>query len=188
MKTAFIIHGFNGDTIHSFGPSLKQFLEAKGYKVIMPQFPIRTEASFTKWSNVLDEYKEYFDKDTIVVAHSIGNPFFIQYLYNNKLKAHLYVSVSGFCDLFTVDGREDLNNAFINFAINDTHIEYLKKSIPNRFSLYGGKDHVIPLEILKNFTNKIKSTPIYIENVGHMGNRDNVTNLPQIEDIINSVC
>ena len=32
MKTAFIIHGFNGDTTYTFGPSLKKFLENKNYK------------------------------------------------------------------------------------------------------------------------------------------------------------
>ena len=28
MKTAFILHGFNGDTSYTFGPALKDFLEA----------------------------------------------------------------------------------------------------------------------------------------------------------------
>ena len=80
MKTAFILHGFNGDTTYTFGPSLKKFLEQKDYNVIMPNFPIRSEATFNGWSDILDKYKEYFNSETIVVAHSIGNPFFIQYL------------------------------------------------------------------------------------------------------------
>ncbi len=187
MKTAFIIHGFNGDTTYTFGPSLKKFLEKNGYNVIMPNFPIRSEASYVKWSNILDNYKEFFNSETIVVAHSIGNPFFIRYLSENKLIVNTYISVAGFCDIFTVPDREDLNNAFIDFQVNNSHIEYCKNSIPNRFSLYSNNDHVIPLNILENFIKKLDSTPVFIEGVGHMGNRDNIKHLPQIEKILTKI-
>lgn len=188
MKTAFILHGFNGDTTYTFGPALKDFLESKGYSVIMPNFPIRSEASFRKWSEILDKYRNKFNKETIVVAHSIGNPFFLKYLYNNNLSSKLYVSVAGFCDLFTVEGRNDLNSAFIDFAVKDNEINYLKNCVPYRFSLYSDNDHVIPFNILENFISKIDSTPVFIKGVGHMGNRNNISRLPQIEEIINKIC
>ena len=187
MKTAFILHGFNGDTTYTFGPSLKEYLTNIGYNVIMPNFPIRSEASFVKWSNILDKYKHLFNEDTIVIAHSIGNPFYIKYIYNNNLKSKAYISVAGFCDLFTVDGREDLNLAFKDFAVTDDNINYLKKAVPNRYSLYSNNDHVIPLNILESFITKIESNPVFIQGVGHMGNRDNITRLPQIEQIIESI-
>ena len=187
MKTAFILHGFNGDTTNTFGPSLKRFLEQKGYNVIMPNFPIRSLATFNGWSDILDNYKEYFNSETIVVAHSIGNPFFIRYIYNNKLTAKLYVSVAGFCDLFRVEGREDLNSAFIEFKVPNEAIDYLKENVPNRSSLYSDNDHVIPFNILKSFIDKIESNPVFINGVGHMGNRNKITRLPQIEKIIDSI-
>ena len=187
MKSAFIIHGFNGDTTTTFGPSLKLFLENNGYTVFMPMFPIRSEATFKGWSNILDKYKNYFNKDTIIVAHSIGNPFIIRYLYNNKLSANLYVSVAGFCDLFKVHNREDLNSAFIDFKVTNEAINYLKENVPTRFSLYSDNDHVIPFDILESFINKIESSPVFISEVGHMGNRNNITRLPQIEKIIESL-
>ena len=71
MKNAFIIHGFNGDTLYTFGPSLKKFLESFDYNVIMPSFPIRKDASFNKWSNILDNYKIFFNEETVIIAHSI---------------------------------------------------------------------------------------------------------------------
>ena len=188
MKTAFILHGFNGDTSYTFGPALKDFLEAKDYSVIMPNFPIRSEASFEKWSKILDKYKNKFNSETIVIAHSIGNPFFLKYIYTNNLKAHVYISVAGFCDLFKVEGRDDLNTAFVDFAVKNNEIDYLKSSVPYRFSLYSDNDHVIPFNVLESFVSKIESKPIFIKCVGHMGNRDNITRLPQIEEIINTIC
>lgn len=187
MKTAFIIHGFNGDTTSTFGLSLKAFLESNGYNVIMPNFPVKSEASFESWSNVLDNYKDLFNEETIVVAHSIGNPFIIRYLFNNKLKSNIYISIAGFCDLFTIDGRDDLNTAFIDFAVNESCIKYLKESVPNRFSLYGDKDHIIPINILESFFKKIDSVPVLIKGIGHMGNKDKIKRLPQIEEILNNM-
>ena len=188
MKTAFIIHGYNGDTTNTFGPSLKKFLESKKYNVIMPNFPIRTEATFEKWSNVLNKYKYLFNDQTIIIAHSIGNPFFIKYFANNNLKAYLYISIAGFCTIFKINNREDLNNALVNFAINNNHINYLKENISNRFSLYGDKDHIVPFNILEKFVKETNSTPVFIKGIGHMGNKDKITHLPQIEEIINKLC
>ncbi len=187
LKTAFIIHGFNGDTTYTFGPSLKTFLESCGYHVYMPNFPIRSEASYEKWSNILDAYKEYFNSETIVIAHSIGNPFFIRYLATNKLACNLYVSVAGFCDLFTVPDRQDLTDAFVDFAVTPEIIEYAKSHIQYRYSLYSNNDHVIPFSLLENFVKQLESCPVFIKNVGHMGNRDNISRLPQIEEIIKNL-
>lgn len=187
MKTAFIIHGFNGDTSHTFGPSLTSFLEENGYKVFLPKFPIRSEASYKKWSNILDEFKGYFNEETIVVAHSIGNPFFIRYLNNNNLKCNLYISVAGFCDLFKVPDREDLNTAFVDFAVSKENIDYLKGNVKHRYSLYSDNDHVIPFNILESFIKQIKSTPVFIKGVGHMGNKSKIKRIPQIEKIIESI-
>lgn len=187
MKYAFILHGFNGDTTYTFGPSLKHFLENHGYSVFIPNFPIRSEASFKKWSEILDDYKPFFNKDTIIVAHSIGNPFIIQYLYNNNLQSKLYVSVAGFCDLFTVPDREDLNTAFVDFAVTKEQIDYCRKHVPERYSLYSDNDHVIPFDILQSFISKIDSTSVFIKGVGHMGNRDNITHLPEIEKIVENL-
>jgi predicted alpha/beta hydrolase family esterase len=169
MKNAFIIHGFNGDTTYTFGPHLKSELEKRNYNVIMPIFPIRTEASYLGWSSILNQYKDFFNEDTIIVCHSIGNPFIIKYISENNLKAKLYVSVAGFCKLFKVPAREDLNKAFIDFEVKQNNINYCKNNIQFRYSLYSDNDHVIPFDILEDFINKLSSTPVFISGVRTYG-------------------
>lgn len=169
MKTAFIIHGFNGDTTYTFGPHLKEELEKRNYNVIMPHFPIRTDASYLGWSSILNQYKELFNEDTLIICHSIGNPFIIKYLSENNLKAKLYVSVAGFCKLFTVPNREDLNKAFVDFKVDENNINYCKATLPFRYSLYSDNDHVIPFDILEDFINKLDSNPVFISGVRTYG-------------------
>ena len=187
MKTAFIIHGFNGDTLYTFGPWLKNELIKRDYNVIMPEFPIRSEATYYTWSSILNNFISTFDNDTIIICHSIGNPFIIKYLSSNNLKAKLYISVAGFCDLLTVPDRDDLNKAFVDFQVDSKNIEYCKNTIPYRYSLYSDNDHVIPIDILKNFVLQLNSTGVFISGVGHMGNRNNIHNLPQITKILDDV-
>ncbi len=187
MKTAFIIHGYNGDTLYTFGPWLKSELEKKGYTVFLPSFPIRLEATYSSWSDIMDKYIKYINSDSIVIAHSIGNPFILQYLVTNNLKIKLYISVAGFCDIFKVPNREDLNKAFVNFALTDAQINKCKELISNRYSLYSDNDYVVPFNILKNFIHRINSVPVFISGTGHMGNRENTVELPQIIDIVNNV-
>lgn len=169
MNTAFIIHGFNGDTTYTFGPYLKDELEKRNYNVIMPHLPIRTEATFLGWASILNEYKDLFDENTIIVCHSIGNPFIIKYLSENNLKAKLYVSVAGFCKLFKVPNRGDLNNAFVDFQVNEKNINYCKRNIPFKYSLYSDNDHVIPFDILEDFYHKLDSIPVFISGVRAYG-------------------
>ena len=187
MKTAFIIHGFNGDTTYTFGPYLKKEFEKRGYNVIMPNFPIRSEATYLGWSSILDNYKKLFNENTIVVCHSIGNPFIIRYISENKLRAKLYVSVAGFSKLFSVPDRDDLTNAFIDFKVSQSDIDYCQKNISNRFSLYSDNDHVIPFNILENFIKELNSTPIFIKGVGHMGNRISEKIYPEIAKTISNI-
>ena len=187
MKNAFIIHGFNGDTTYTFGPWLKKEMEKRDYNVIMPEFPIRSLATYTGWSKILDEYKDLFNEETIIVCHSIGNPFIIRYLSSNNLKAKLYVSVAGFCKLFRIPDREDLNKAFIDFKVDKNNINYCKANISNRYSLYSDTDRVVPFDVLEDFVKELNSTPVFIPGAGHMGNKENTTMLPQITDIIDKI-
>ena len=187
MKTAFIIHGFNGDTTYTFGPYLKVELEKRGYNVIMPNFPIRSEATYLGWSSILNNYKKLFDSDTIIVCHSIGNPFIVRYISENKLKAKLYISVAGFCKLFIVPDRDDLTNAFIDFKVSENDINYCIKNITHRYSLYSDNDHVIPFNILEDFIKELNSIPVFISGVGHMGNRISENFYPKIAKTISNI-
>ena len=187
MKNAFIIHGFNGDTTYTFGPWLKTVLEQKGYNVVMPEFPIRSEATYNGWSQILDNYIDLFDEQTIIVCHSIGNPFILRYIYQHQLSPLLYISVAGFCKLYTIPDRDDLNKAFVEFKVAPSNIEYCKNHIKYRYSLYSNNDHAVPFEILEDFIKQLNSNPVFIKGVGHMGNRNNIHSLPQIESILDSV-
>lgn len=87
MTNIFIIHSYNGDTKESFGPYLVDKLTEIGINVIFPSFPIKEEATYEKWSEIMDQYllNGYLNKETIIIAHSLGTHFIPKYLADNNL-------------------------------------------------------------------------------------------------------
>ena len=79
----------------------------------MPESPVREEITVEGYFKVLDRYKELFNENLIVVAHSIGNPMFIKYISKNGLKVGKYISLAG----FSKDFFNEVCQAIINFGI-----------------------------------------------------------------------
>lgn len=182
MKNVILIHGYNG--IPKIYNWLENELKNKGYKVIIPEFPTREEVIYSKWKNIMDNYKQNLNKDTIVIAHSIGNEFLIKYICENDLEIDLYISLAGFAKKFECENRDDLNRALKEFLVNDKEKTKFKESINVRYSIYSDNDHIIPFEVLEQYAEDIDSTPILIKGIGHMGNKSGLEKIPEVLEII----
>ncbi|MFA5023941.1 MAG: alpha/beta fold hydrolase [Patescibacteria group bacterium] len=91
MTNIFIFHGTEGYPEENWFPWLKGELEAKGYKVFVPQFttPPIIPAKIAEWFDVLKNYEQYINEDTILIGHSLGGVFALRVLekLNHSLKA-----------------------------------------------------------------------------------------------------
>ena len=97
MKNAIILHGA-GDTPNSFWiPSIKSFLEKKGYQVWAPQLPDANNPNLKKQLPfVLEGGVGRFDKNTILIGHSAAGPLVLSVLENIGVKIHKAVIISGY--------------------------------------------------------------------------------------------
>lgn len=185
MKNVILVHGFNGvPPVYTY---FKRVLEEKGYNVIIPEFPIKTDITIDRFFQVFDKYKEYFNNELIVIAHSIGNPMFIKYISKNKFNTGVYISLAGFGKAFITEGRNDLNEVIAPMTITEEEKEAFVKLVKDRYSIYSNDDHIVPLPILEDFPKMINSKPMLIKNIGHMGKKSGLESLPQIIDIINTI-
>lgn len=182
MKNVFLVHGFNG--IPKIFYYFKKELEKNCYNVIIPDFPIRDDITVEKYFDIFDEYKSYFNEDLVVVAHSIGNPMFIKYISENNLKIGLYISLAGFSEDFYNEGKDVLNEKVKLTILSDIKKEKVKKLIIKRCSIYSDNDHIVPLKLLEQFCDDIDSEPLLINNIGHMGKKSGLEELPQVIEII----
>ena len=182
MKNVLLIHGFNGKP--KIFEYFKEKLEEKGYNVIMPDFPVREEITVEGYFEVLDKYQNIFNEDLTVIAHSIGNPMFIKYLSKNKYSIDKYISLAGFSKDYYNEGKDVLNEKVKLTILNDKELKDTIRLSNKRFSIFSKDDHIVPYEILKNFSEEIKAVSISIDGIGHMGKKSGLEKLPEVIDIV----
>ncbi len=182
MKNVLLIHGFNG--IPKIFEYFKMELEKKGYNVIMPIFPVREEITVEGYYNVFKNFKDVFNSNLIVVAHSIGNPMFIKYISKNNYKIGKYISLAGFSKYFYNEGKDVLNEKVKLAVLNDKEIQDTIDLINSRYSIYSKDDHIVPYETLELFSKEIHSVSISIDGIGHMGKKSGLEELPEVINII----
>ena len=185
MKNVLLVHGYNG--IREIFLYFDKELSNKGYHVIMPEFPIGEKITIEGYFEVFEKYREYFNEDLIVVAHSIGNPMLIKYLTQSNLKAKAFIGMAGFGKSFVSVGRDDLTKVLEPITLTESEKENFKNSVEKRFAVYSNNDHIVPLEILEEFPKQIDAEPFFIEGVGHMGSKSGIKELPQVIEIIEKI-
>lgn len=183
-KNILLIHGFNG--IPKIFNYFKNELEKQGYNVIIPEFPIREEININAYFQVLDIYKEIITEKLIVIAHSLGNSMFIKYICKNNLNVGLYISLAGFAEAFYIEGKDILNKVIEPLAIKNEEKNKIVNLINEKYSIYSDNDHIVPFEILKEYSIAINSKPIFIPGIGHMGKKSGLESLPEVIEIINN--
>jgi hypothetical protein len=93
MTNAFIFHGTAGHPQENWFPWLKEQLETKGVRVIVPQFPTPEGQSFEAWFKVLEPDLNKITEDTILIGHSLGGEFLLKLLESREQKVKLAVFV-----------------------------------------------------------------------------------------------
>lgn len=103
MRNIFIIHGSYGSPQENWFPWLKKELSKLGHRVFVPRFPIPKNESGAEhkldlWLKEFNEYKDYLNKDSVIIAHSRGCSFAFQALPIYKVKIDCLFLVGPFVD------------------------------------------------------------------------------------------
>jgi uncharacterized protein len=94
MKNAILLHGTGCSPDSYWFPSIKQFLENKGYKVWAPQLPNPDTPDLKLQLPYVLNYK--FDNETIIIGHSAGGPLTLSILENITVKVNKAILVAGY--------------------------------------------------------------------------------------------
>lgn len=94
-KRIFIFHGTEGNPEENWFPWLKEELESENQKVFVPQFPSPpvVPAKIAEWFDVLKDYEQFIDQNTILIGHSLGGIFTLRILekFMSPVKAAIFV-------------------------------------------------------------------------------------------------
>ena len=181
FKKILLVHGYNG--VPEIFKSFKTRLEAFGCGVATPEFPVREDISVEGYFTVFDQYADYLGEDCAVIAHSIGNGMLLKYLAKTGKKLGRFVSLAGFAKPFMVEGKDVLNEKVALIDLNDNELTHARSAIKESFCIFSNDDHIVPYKILQDFSKQINGNGILIENIGHMGHKAGLTELPGVAEL-----
>ena len=178
-----ITHGVYANPDANWFPWLKKEIEGKGHEVIIPHFPTPLDQSLESWMRTISKYKNKISEETVMIGHSLGAAFILNYLEgaNKKIKAAFLVA--GF---FKSIGSEydKLNETFIN---KNFDWKKIKGNCEKFFVISSDNDPYIPLEINKELARLVNAELKIIHNGGHLNKKAGYGKFPELLDFISKI-
>ena len=172
MTNIFIIHGAYGNPEENWFPWLKSELKKLGCRVFVPKFPTPENQSLENWLKVFEDYKQYLNKNSIVVGHSLGPAFLLNILeqLNKPIKAAFFVS--GFVGLLGNPEFDNINKTFVDKRFD---WQKIKQNCKKFYVFHSDNDPYVPLEQAEKLAKNLGVNVILVKNAGHFNEKAGYT-------------
>ncbi len=181
MKTAIIVHGWDGTPQEGWFPWLKKELEARGFEVRVPQLPDQANPRIYNWVPALAAAVGTPTEQTYLIGHSMGCQTIARYLESlpEGQKIGGVVFVAGFFKHLT--GLED------DPAVQETDKHWLetpldlvkvRSHLPKSIAIFSDDDPWVPLDNQDDFRDKLNSEIVIEYKKGHFSGGEGHTELP----------
>ena len=189
VSNIFVLHSLNGDTLRMWGKDVKETFEEKGIEVIMPEFPIRAESKYEKFRDILEFYYENgtLNSNSIVIAHSIGNAYFIRFCEEKKFIPKSYIAVAPGAVYEYPSNRTDYIVEVKKQAYVKKHaLDYIKQATCDKYCLHSDEDDKNE-EKFTRFIEDTNSKGMYLKYYNHFDGYHNIYKIPELISLINEL-
>ena len=176
-----IIHGVYANPESNWFPWIKKELESRGFEVIIPKFPTPLNQTPESWSRAISKYGDKISNETVLIGHSLGAAFILDYLENTNKKIKAVFLVAGF---FKPVGSP-YDESIRSFVDREFNWEKIKSSCKSFFVFASDNDQYIPLELSKELAKKLGAKIKIIHGGGHLNRQSGYDKFPFILDEIN---
>jgi len=179
---AVIVHGVYGSPSENWFPWLKGELEYNGWEVRVPEFPTPENQSLENWMKVFEGMRDFVDKDTVFIAHSLGPSFVLSILESLDFKVAGCFFVSGFTGgPLGVSEIDEINKSFTE---KDFDWEKIKKNCGYFETFFSDNDPYVPIKRSLEFSNKLMCDFVSIGGAGHFNKEAGYTRFKELLDSI----
>ncbi|MFA6410102.1 MAG: alpha/beta fold hydrolase [Candidatus Buchananbacteria bacterium] len=178
----FIFHGTEGYPQENWFPWMKQELEQKGYKVFVPQFPSPPliPAKIAEWFDVLKNYQQHINQNTIIIGHSLGGIFALRVLEKlaHPIKAAFFIGTP--IGIYPI-ANYDRDNSFSGFNFDWAEI---KNKAENFVVFQSDNDPYVGLENGKELAKNFGIGLSFIPNAGHFNKKAGYVKFEKLRDLV----
>lgn len=185
----FILHSLNGDTLKIWGKDIYDVFINKNIIVMMPEFPIRENSRYEKFKIILEKYLEEgsLNANSIVIAHSIGNPYFIRFCKEKEFVPKAYIAVAPGAIYNYPSKRNDyIVEVKKQSYLQSKELEYIKNINFDKYCLYSDEEDNNK-EKFTRFINDTNSKGIYLKGYNHFDGYHRIYKIPELIELINSL-
>lgn len=183
MVNILLIHGAYGDPHENWFPWLKKELEKLGHQVYVPEFPTPKNQTLDNWMEVFEEYKQYLDRDAIVVAHSLGPAFIMNILERRKQPIRAAFFVAGFTGLLNNPVFDKINKGFVD---GNFYWYRIKRNADKFYVFHSDNDPYVPLEKGKELAENLDAEFKLVKGAGHFNEKAGYFKFDLLLDYIKS--
>lgn len=184
-NNVLIFHGTEGYPEENWFPWLKKELEAKGCKVIVPQFPSPpvVPAKVSEWFYVLKNYEQFIDENTIIIGHSLGGVFALRVLEQLKHPIRA-VFLTG-----TPIGIKPILNYDRDSSFSGFDFDWEKiKNNSKHFTVYhSDNDPYVSLENGEQLAKELGVELTFIPNAGHFNAKAGYLTFPELLEKVSKI-
>lgn len=180
MKRAVIVHCWGGEPNYAWYPWVAKHLEAKGFKVSVPEMPDSEEPKLDKWLPHLKDVIGDPDEDLVLIGHSLGCATIMRYLetLTEKQKVGKVIFVAGFTDAIGFRELEDFFEKPIEFE------KIRSKSAEGFVAIQSDDDPYVVEQYGTRLEEELGAELLIKQEAGHMSgsvvDKDSCTELPEV--------
>lgn len=187
VSNIFVLHSLNGDTLKMWGQDIKEKFGEKEIDVIMPEFPIRSESRYEKFKEILEFYinNGKLNNNSIVVAHSIGNAYFIRFCkeFNYVPKAYIAVAPGAIYEYPSTRNDYIVEVKKQSYLKKDS-LDYMKGILSKKYCLYSDEDDN-NIEKFTRFLDDTNAEGMYLKYYNHFDGYHRIYKIPELVELIN---
>lgn len=188
MKTATIIHGWDGNPDEPMLQWIKAELEKRGFEVSVPVMPDSAEPIIDAWVNMLKETVK-LSEHTFLVGHSIGCQAVLRYIEtlspDTRIEEIILIAPWMQLDMNTIE-EEGKEMAEVARPWMETPIDFakIKSQVERTVAIFSDNDRYVPLDQKQLFERELDAETIVEHSKGHFTVSEGITDLPSILEAI----
>jgi len=133
------------------------------YEVIQPKMPNSMNARYSEWKIWFEKMIHFFDKEIILIGHSLGGIFIAKYLSENQFPKKI---VSTFLISAPYDDK-DSGESLVDFELKND-LDNLQKQGGNIILYHSEDDRIVPFADLEKYRKLLPNAEVKIfKNRGH---------------------
>ncbi len=189
MKTAIIVHGWEGSPQEPIHLWIKSKLEEREYRVFVPEMPNPEEPEINSWVEEINEFSKDLTEESVLIGHSVGCQTILRFLEKcgENVKVKKCILIAPWMNLnkeaILEEGEEAMEIAR-PWLETPLDFDKVKSHCESFVCMFSDNDPYVPLSDKEIFKNKLNAKILVLEKRAHFNPDGGVKDIPEILNFI----